>query len=70
MCFERHRRGLRYGQCAVLAYTVPPVNIVDDDYEVPLICKSCCNEVFEEGDKVDISKAYAVIQAKSGRYEN
>lgn len=42
----------------------------DDDYVVPLICKSCCNEVFEEGDKTDISEIYAVIQAKSGRCEN
>lgn len=46
------------------------MGIEDDDYEVPLICKACCNEVFEEGDKVDISKAYEVIQAKSGKYEN
>lgn len=48
----------------------PIMGIEDDDYEVPLICKACCNEVFEEGDKVDISKAYEVIQAKSGKYEN
>jgi hypothetical protein len=45
----------------------PTVGIEDDE---PLICKSCCQEVFEEGDKVDISKAYAMIQAKSGRYDN
>jgi hypothetical protein len=43
----------------------PTVGIDDDDYVVPLIFKSCSNEVFEEGDKVDISKAYAVIQAKT-----
>ena len=42
------------------------MNIEDDDYEVPLICKSCCNEVFEERDKKDISKIYAVIQQRVG----
>lgn len=36
----------------------------------PLICKSCCNEVFEEGERADISEIYAAIQAKSGRSEN
>jgi hypothetical protein len=36
----------------------------------PLICKACSSEVFDEGDKTDISKIYAAIQAKSGRYEN
>lgn len=40
------------------------------DEVVPLICKSCCDEVFEEGEEVNISKTYAVIHAKSGRYEN
>lgn len=48
----------------------PTVNIEDDDYVVPSICKSCSKEVFEEGAEVDISKIYEVIQAKSGRYEN
>ena len=48
----------------------PTVGIEDDDYVVPLICKSCSNKVFDEGDKVDISKAYEVIRSKSGRYEN
>jgi hypothetical protein len=46
----------------------PTVNIEDDDYVRPSICKSCCNEVFEEGDETDISKIYNAIQAKSGRY--
>jgi hypothetical protein len=46
----------------------PTVGIEDDDYVVPLICKSCCEEVFEEGEPVNISKAYAAIQTKSGRY--
>jgi hypothetical protein len=48
----------------------PTVGIEDGDYVAPLICKSCCNEVFEEGDKTDISEIYAAIQAKTGRYEN
>jgi hypothetical protein len=48
----------------------PIIGVEDDDYVVPLICKACCNEVFEEGEEVDISKAYAVIQRKSGRHEN
>ncbi|MGB7291831.1 MAG: hypothetical protein WBD99_06650 [Thermodesulfobacteriota bacterium] len=41
----------------------------DEDYVAPFICKTCCEEVFKEGTKVDISRAYAAIQAKSGRYE-
>ncbi len=41
-----------------------------DDYEVPLICKSCSEEVFEEGDKTDICRIYAAIQAKSGNNVN
>jgi hypothetical protein len=48
----------------------PIIGIEGGDCEVPLICKSCCEEVFEEGDKTDISQIYAAIQAKSGRYEN
>ena len=44
----------------------PTIGIEDGDYEVPLICNSCCNEVFEEGDDTDISEVYAAIQAKSG----
>lgn len=46
------------------------MGIDDDDYVVPPVCKACSNEVFEEGDKDDISEVYAAIQAKSGRYEN
>jgi hypothetical protein len=46
------------------------MGIEGGDYEAPQICKSCCEEVFEEGTKVDMSKAYDVIQAKSGRYMN
>jgi hypothetical protein len=38
----------------------------DEDYVTPFICKSCCEGVFEEGTEVEISKAYDVIQAKSG----
>jgi hypothetical protein len=48
----------------------PTVNIEDEDYVVPSMCKSCSKEVFGEGTEIDISKIYAVIQAKSGRYEN
>jgi hypothetical protein len=48
----------------------PTVGIEGDDYVVPLICKSGCEEVFEEGEKTDMSKIYAAIQSKSGRYEN
>jgi hypothetical protein len=48
----------------------PTLGIKDDDYEVPLICKAYCNEIFEEGDKIEISEIYDAIQVKSGRYEN
>lgn len=48
----------------------PTVGLEDDDYVFPLICKSCCDEVLEEGTAVDVSKAYDVIQAKSGRFMN
>jgi hypothetical protein len=48
----------------------PTIGTEDDDYVVPLICKSCSKEVFGEDIDVDIAKVYEVIQAKSGRYEN
>jgi hypothetical protein len=48
----------------------PTVGIVDDDYVVPLICKACFYDVFEEGDKTDLSEIYVAILTKSGRYEN
>jgi hypothetical protein len=48
----------------------PTLGIKDDDYEVPIICKACCNEIFEEGDTTEISEIYDAIRAKSRRYEN
>jgi hypothetical protein len=48
----------------------PIIGIEGGDVVKPLICKACSSEVFDEGDKTDISKIYAAIQAKSGRYEN
>jgi hypothetical protein len=48
----------------------PIIGIEDDDDVVPLICKECSKEVFGKRIEVDIAKAYEVIQAKSGRYEN
>lgn len=49
---------------------VPTLGIEGGDEAKPLICKACFYDVFEEGDKVEISKAYATIQSKSGSYEN
>jgi hypothetical protein len=48
----------------------PIIGIEGGDYVAPLICKSCCEEVFEQGDNIDISEIYAEIQVKIGRYEN
>ena len=48
----------------------PIIGIEGGDHVVPLICKSCCEDVLEEGDRADISEIYAAIQDKSGRYEN
>ncbi len=48
----------------------PIIGIEGGDEVAPFICKGCFYEVFEEGDKADISELYAAIQAKSGRYEN
>jgi hypothetical protein len=46
------------------------VGIEGGDEVAPSICKACFYDVFEEGDKTDISEIYATIQAKGGRYEN
>jgi hypothetical protein len=48
----------------------PIIGIEGGDEVAPLICKACFYDVFKEGDKTDVSKIYAAIQAKSGRYEN
>ncbi len=55
--------------CKIVLYEIKKVE-TDEDYIIPFIRRRCCEEVFEEGTAVYISKAYEVIQAKSGRYVN
>jgi hypothetical protein len=46
----------------------PVIGLEGGDEVKPLICKSCFYDVFDEGDKIDLSEIYAAIEAKSGRY--
>jgi hypothetical protein len=56
--------------CCERVIAGPIIGVEGGDEVVPLICRACSKEVFDEGEEVDISKAYAVIQRKSGRHEN